>query len=275
MYDFDAEYGSPDPEPVTSSPEPDDNSTAAADLVTQITSGAPPEPVDDSYLTDVDRRLEVAQYYRELLRSSLFSEDGTSATIVEREVRAFVRSRLEVLLSIRRDKEPPPPSQFSETEVQALKIIIRELMKRPDVFSSTKERKPVAPSIRQTVVVAEPPVVQKAVAPLPRVTPPTPPRSPVEAPKVVSKPPEPTPEKKRPGRKPGPQTSLKKTVVDRAGEEHEIEVQRIQRPTGAVPFPSNMEAATAVSAMNAVAASNRNPLIGTITTLARNAAKGD
>lgn len=215
-----------------------ERSGAVDDIVSMLT-GTLPEQADDSYLTDVDRRLEVAQYYRELLRSSLFSEQTTSGGIVEREIRLFIRERLEMLLAIKATQVTPAPSQFSEDEVHVLRILVKEVTKR-DAFQSPEKQ-------------AAPPTVKRAALPASKEVRR---RSPPAGPTMVAVPPpasKPEPSKapnKRPRKLDStPAITLKRTVVANDGKDHEIEVQRIQRPSGALPFPSNMELATAAASI--------------------------
>lgn len=274
MQGFDEnEYGAPDsPEETPAAAPKQGPSTAAGDVVSLLTDNEPLEPVDEGYLTDVDRRLEVAQYYRELLRAPLFGETTPSAAIVEREVRLFVRDRLELLLSIKAGAPAPTTSPFTDDELAVLRVLIKQVMMRPGAFSD----KPATPTVHQ----AQAPTVNKAALPskpTPLITSSfeklvfktgTPPTGAL----ITSTPPPkraPKPQDKRPAKKAVPAipaVSVKKTVVANDGESHEIEVQRIQRPAGAVPFPANIELATAAAAASGAQAGARilNSIISSV-----------
>src|SRR4051812_13332832 len=79
--------------------------SAASEILASLQPAPAPsapesEPESDDYMALVDQRLEVAQYYRLLLGAPLFDKDTLASRIVEREHRAFIRERLEILLSI-------------------------------------------------------------------------------------------------------------------------------------------------------------------------------
>ena len=127
---------------------------------------------DNSKLQDVDRRLEIAMYYRELIKSPLFSEESESAQFVENEMRGFVRHRLGVLLGVETEKvdgqftleEVTGLKQllgaFSNTEIQSLKMVAKKLAKIANEPGQEK------PTVAQRVVPAapKPPVRRKPVA---------------------------------------------------------------------------------------------------------------
>jgi hypothetical protein len=221
-------------------------------LVEALTGSESEDEVDDSYLNDVDRRLEVAQYYRELLRSPLFDLQNQSASIVEREIRAFVKERLETLLSIRDAK--PAPAQFSEEEAKVLRVLIDKVLRTPGAMPPQDH--PAPPPL---------PMVRKAPAP-PENRSATPALFP---PRLTPRPVSSRLEEKKRGRKPKAPvetiaTSIKKTVMGNDGKAHEIEVPRIQRPAGAIPFPTNMEAATAAASIAGTQAAAKDPRLAAI-----------
>ena len=61
---------------------------------------APIEEEQEADLSQVDARLEVAMYYRELLRTELFSDTCSAARFVSGEIRDFAKSRLSVLMGV-------------------------------------------------------------------------------------------------------------------------------------------------------------------------------
>jgi translation initiation factor IF-2 len=219
-------------------------------------------------MSNVDQRLEVATYFRQLLRQSLFSDASTAARTVERKVRVFVKEQLEILLSLRPEVAPVAVvvPQFDEAEVAALKMVAARLIKKPDLAPAVPTVKsvatPLAPRVPTVVpaVVVRRPVAPPAVAPAaPTVRPAAP--APTPAPKPAR------------GRPRGPAKPTGKAPVleevrliphpDNPSVMVETRHQRIQRPKGALPFPSDnvaMEAAIAASAhRGASAVAQANP----------------
>lgn len=94
-------------------------------LVADTLSKAPTQQeqmdLDPDVLEDVDLRLETADYYRAILSNEFFEVNSKAATVVDREIRSFVKGRLEVLLGIR--DSAPVSDQFTSEEVQALKLL--------------------------------------------------------------------------------------------------------------------------------------------------------
>ena len=98
-----------------------------ADQVEQAVASleASPEPVQEESeldLADVDTRLETADYYRAILQHQFFDVKSEASVVVDREIRAFIKERLEVLLGIRSPKASAA-QQFTPEEAQALKSI--------------------------------------------------------------------------------------------------------------------------------------------------------
>ncbi len=259
-------------EEYSSEPDEEEESTAAEDgadeIVAELSDDAPAleedGPPDDSYLLEVDKRLEVATYYRSLLRNPLFDQVTPASEIVEREHKRFIRERLEVLMSIR----PPAPapvvlkSEFTSEEVTALKVLIGQMRKKGMIAAA--EPTPVAvapapvapPAPRRTANPAPRPAPTVAPArtptpvPAPAATPPAQPASRPAAPKT--KPVKPTAKKVEAG---GLPPLTKKIIVqnpDDPEETREITVQRRQRPAGALPFPASNQAMSAATHMSAM-----------------------
>jgi len=78
----------------------------------------------EEQMSEVEARLEMAQYYRLLLSEPLFDDPPTPevADRVEDEIRGFVRSRMQVLVGV---GEPKKVEQkvFTDAEVQALRTL--------------------------------------------------------------------------------------------------------------------------------------------------------
>jgi len=238
-----------DNEPVTEETSGDE---FVESLVTPEVQEAADEEQSTDYMLDVDQRLEVAGYYRELCRTSLFTQSTPAARIVEREHRKFIRGRLEELLSIRPEAPPvaAPVSQFSDVEVAAIKILIASMRQKgmiPDAPPPvTAPRRaptppPAAPPVKQPARPA--PAVQRvrqAVTPQAAVTAAPAPRAAQQRPSA--------PAKKKPGRPPvAVQMEQKKVVMKSDGTKVITTAQRIQRPAGMVPFPDSPEAMTAAT----------------------------
>lgn len=139
---------------------------------------------DDLQLEDVDRRIEVANLYRALLKGGgLFDQSSSASKIVEKRIGNFVKTELRILLGM--DKPPQPtavaPPLFSPDEVDILKSIAAKLTVR---VNNPAEAKPVNAQPAPT------PVLRKTQLPPPKQTiakSPTPPA------KVVARPSTPKP----------------------------------------------------------------------------------
>jgi hypothetical protein len=238
--------------------------------------------VDLSYMTEVDRRLDVASYYRQLLTDPLFEGGGSSAQVVEREVRQFVTERLQVLLAMKADNRPIATvvkSPFEQAEVLVLKSLVAaapavNALSNAFTALELKALKELATVALKHKGIVAPPAAQAAAGPRPALKPKAPPVAvalpkpapvPPPAPVAPPAPAKPAVRARRVGRPaapaPAPQStapSVTKVItrdVDAGpngdGGAHTTVVQRIQRPAGMVPFPSTdqaMQAATAVFA---------------------------
>ncbi len=74
---------------------------AVSQVLASVEEEAQPEPEADPELSDVDLRLETADYYRAILGHEFFNVSSPAAQVVDREIRTFIRERLEVLLGLR------------------------------------------------------------------------------------------------------------------------------------------------------------------------------
>lgn len=191
--------------------------------------------IDDS-MNEVEKRLEIASYYRLLLEDNLFNDDSEAAARVNNEVRGFVRRRLEVLVGLRAEKTEAV-SQFSKEEVVALKAVAAKVMKVPAIVV------PKAPEIKK---VAPPPpaAIHKFEAKRK-------PGRPPKAREVISQV-KAAPQPKQPdGIRVGDIVNSKgevvkknakfKRIVAPDGSEHDLEVTEPARATGGVPPLSNAQ----------------------------------
>lgn len=140
--------------------------------------------IDDDML-EVEKRLEMAQYYRLVLSDTIFSDPPNVeiADRVESEIREFVRSRMSFLVGVGSKKEAPPALPFSEAEiaalrtmaqpdvVAALKALAAKVLKKPEILDakprpvvvSEKTKEPrKEPSLRKREIVRRPGPVQQA-----------------------------------------------------------------------------------------------------------------
>lgn len=244
-YSFDEEFGGEDDEQVEPDAAPPTNVERIVAQLAQPQSSEDEEELDDNYMHQVDERLEVTTHYRILLQGSLFDSDSPAARIVEKEVRRFVRNRVEILLGIRREAEVHGPAApvslpFTEAEITALKALAGAAMRSPSLGGQEKK---VEPQVR----VAQVPVAKA----LPALSPRTPKPGPVAkaqpspvAPKPAAAPiPAKTPPSKG-GRKRG---YIRKQAVDRDGnpivndEGKPVMTTAVQQqnPEGRLPWPTD------------------------------------
>lgn len=214
-------------------------------MVPQLQSNQAEQPSeeDESYMTEVDKRLEVAKYFRFLLNSSLFSPPTPESQIVERKIRVFVKDQLHSLLSMGATpsaKEVKLP--FSENEIKALKLlatlsetefnIIKAIVnKMTGGITKIDTTKAENTSVTPINTEAKSPVVAR----------------PTTAPKPIE------PPKKKPGRPPKVDTVV---VVDPiTGKEVKAKATGQVKSPGAIPMPTgeSLTAATMMKASQAAA----------------------
>jgi len=266
-----------------------DNITAAADraMANMATPESEEDPdADADYMGEVDKRLEVTSYYRELLRAPLFGVTTEAARIVEREVRRFVQNRLEVLLGMRKSDEPvavappPPPLPFTDLQVTALQVWANKLLQKPEVAPVTAPAPKPEPQVRPAAAPPPKPTVPVVNRQIPQgskpaAKPAVKPAQPQPVAKAEPKPEQPKQKKvskaKSDNAPPG-----KKTVVDpETGEERLLTVEKGQvRPTHMKRglTPQELAAITEQQAQQALSAamSAQDPLVASLTAEALN-----
>lgn len=217
--------------------EEGDEETAADEALESLEqSPEAAEESEEAALADVDLRLEIADYYRAILKHPFFDTTASAAKHVDREIRTFIRERLEVLLGLRGPRQPNVAAQFDdgevavlkalagfdENDVRALKVLAAKVLKKPAlVTESPVVRRMPTPTVKKPVEVSRPkPTVNKIPAPAP--APSTKPQ-PKPAPKKVQAKPQPKPAEK-PQAKPAPKKKPAKkddgevqTYIDHAG----------------------------------------------------------
>ena len=193
------------------------------------------ELTSEQYMEDVDRRLDVASTYRQLLRAPLFESPNESTSIVEAEIREFVVQRLKVLLNMAPTPQPVVQAQlpFDEQELKTLKVLLSSLAER---------------AAKKAEVPSGPPQVAKAPTPAPAPQPPAVRRAtaPVSAPVAATKTPA-RPVGRPPGpAKPAPKSPEDETLVEledpRSGQVILARKPRRQvRSKNAIPMPRGAE----------------------------------
>jgi hypothetical protein len=78
----------------------------------------------------IDSRLQLASYYRALLEQSLFDSVDDFSSLVEKEVRDFIVSRLKALVGTAGQPKPVEVKQFSDQEAVALRTFAKALLAR-------------------------------------------------------------------------------------------------------------------------------------------------
>lgn len=238
-FDFDAEYGGDE--------EIDDQPAGSAEadrIVANLTHPETVDEADDSYMEDVDQRIEVAIAYRQLLKGDLFEVDTKETQIVQAEVRRFVRARAKELVGLAGPGPGPVappvvlPLPFSPEEITALKLLAQRLMASPTALKAPEPEKK-EPKLRK----ASAPEPKQAISQVP-ATSPAPPRT--AAPAAAAP--------KRRG------VQKKQVVNPDTGELVTITKVQRQNPAGRLPWPSpqQMTILTAQAAMSVTPAAAVN-----------------
>lgn len=121
----------------------------------------------DAQMAAVEERLAVAQYYRLLLNDSLFNDGSPAAQRVEKEIRKFVRGRLEVLMGVRPEIERQKAQDvFSDNEVVVLKQIAAKALEMAQKAANAATAQPSAPTLKKVAAPEpEPPAPTKPAPP--------------------------------------------------------------------------------------------------------------
>jgi hypothetical protein len=89
---------------------------------------------------EVEKRFEIALYYRALLKDTFFDDNNEASKMVEGEVRNFIKTRLETLLGIREKPQAKQIEQFTEEEVTVLKSVASKLIKNSKLLETPTKR---------------------------------------------------------------------------------------------------------------------------------------
>lgn len=94
---------------------------------------------DDDHMTEVEKRLEIASYFKLFLSGSIFMDSSPAAVAVEKELRQFVRQRLGVLLNISQEPVKEVVQQFSPEHAEILRAIATKMLSGHTVSSNGKK----------------------------------------------------------------------------------------------------------------------------------------
>jgi len=190
----------------------------------------------DDQMSEVEKRLEMAQYYRLVLQDTIFNDPPNVevADRVEGEIREFVRSRMALLVGVGAAEKKPEPvvSQFTDAEVlairtlaqpevvSALKALAAKVLKKPEILDAKPLQAPAKPKAP-----AREPTLKKIVRPAPSVE--------AETTRTVRSPAQAAPRGR--GKK---QEKVFKTVTTEDGREVKMDITPQAQPVGVKPFPT-------------------------------------
>lgn len=125
-------------------------------LVSELTEEETSTEDFSEEMTEVERRLELAQYYQLLLQDTLFNDRSENAQVVEREIRIFIRQRLGELLGVVVKKAPEPVKvelPFTDDEVVVLKEIAGRMADKIKAKDAAPPAAPPKPEIKKVEAV--------------------------------------------------------------------------------------------------------------------------
>jgi outer membrane biosynthesis protein TonB len=203
---------------------------AATAVLKGLTAPRPPTPPTEEelnfeYMNEVDRRLSIANCYRELLENPLFQNPDENTAVAQHEVRQFVVGRLQVLMGARSEGQPmvvQPKSQFADPEVQALRVAASVFQAGGETlrsFAGLSGREVqalkalAAVALKQGMVPAQQPDATAPPRAVQRRKPPTAPVAAPSAPVRPVAPPQPTPKPLSPPPPPAPKPQPVPTQV--------------------------------------------------------------
>jgi hypothetical protein len=159
-----------------------------ADLEEFRTESENEDIADTELLSNARLRLEQGRLYEMLLKHDLFGgveADQRAISNVQKEIRTFIKERLEILLGLRQDPKlqpsqpenvTPQPSQFTDLEAELLKRFLAKMSggatekvqqadSRPAI-SPVSQSKPQSNGLRPMTAARKLPVATKAQQPL-------------------------------------------------------------------------------------------------------------
>lgn len=199
----------------------------------QYTKADEAQSIDDQ-MSEVEKRLEMAQYYRLVLNDTIFNDPPNVevADRVESEIRDFVRSRMSLLVGVGEEKKAEVLSPFSDAETLALRTIAQ-----PDVIAALKAlaakvlKKPEILDAKPRVAVPEKPKGPPREPTLKKIIR-TPTAQPVQGPRTV------VPSPQAPSGRGKQQKRLYRKTVREDGTEGEVDITPPAQPVGVKPFPT-------------------------------------
>ena len=198
-----------------------------------------PEADIDDLMSEAEARMEVASYYRLILRETLFGDDDPNPQIadqVQQEIRKFCQTRMAALMGVGQI-EQKAAKIFTDSEVQtlrtlaqsevseALKALAAKVLKKPTIL----EARPLPAEKPKAVPKAEPVLRKIGQKPRPQAAP--------VAPQRVGK-----------------QKKQYKTVTTEDGREVRMDMTPQAKPVGAIqpiPTPRSKSQIEAMSAQSA------------------------
>ena len=116
---------------------PEEDLSPNAEFV-EIAEPGDPAPVRQvgPALSEAQRRIKLARYYEAFLEGTVFNNPTPESEQVEQELRDYAIQRMEILLGIRQET-PAYTAQFSDLEVQALKVLAQRVISGPSTRAIT------------------------------------------------------------------------------------------------------------------------------------------
>jgi hypothetical protein len=197
----------------------------------------------EEQMSEVETRLEVAQYYKLILNDTLFDDPPNVeiAEQVEEEIRGFIKTRMQALMGVV-EKPKAPQKIFADAEVQALRTLAQ-----PEVVSALKAL--AAKVLKKPAILDAKPLPQEKGEEAPKVR-----REPMLK-KVGQRPRQ--PQQQQPQAPVGRGRTQKKqfkTVVSAEGKEVKMDVTPQAQPVGPIqpiPTPRSKSQIEAMSAQSA------------------------
>lgn len=197
------------------------------------------EPDVEEQMSEVEAKLEIAQYYRLILNETLFDDapNPEVAERVEQEIRGFIRGRMGVLMGVQAP-EAKAVKLFTDAEVQALRTLAQpEVQEALKALAAKVLKKPAI--LEAKPLTAPKPKPEQKLEPILR---------------KVGQGQRRAQQAPQPQLKVGKQKKQFKTVTSEDGKEVKMDVTPQARPTGTIqpiPTPRGRDQIEAMSAQSA------------------------
>jgi hypothetical protein len=142
-------------------PELEDSQTSEDDILDQ-------EEQLDEEMSEAEKRINLAGYYKQLAKGGIFNDASEEAKIVDKEVRQFARERMAILLGLPSAPKPKVELPFTENQIQVLQWMAdRYYEKQQQAVSQPAMRPPAPPAVVPPPQVAKPtiPTIKPLSAP--------------------------------------------------------------------------------------------------------------